>query len=113
MRAGRGESRPAQAFRRATAGRFSERRQRSKRYPVARSTFLLLFSRIPCLIPAAVLPHSGRVVKTIINESRPPGAYEVAWLADDDRGTRVASDVYFYVLRANGLTARNRVCVVE
>jgi hypothetical protein len=43
---------------------------------------------------------AGRVVTTLIDESRPAGQYEVAWNGTEASGGAVASGVYFYRLKA-------------
>ncbi len=39
---------------------------------------------------------AGRVVTTLVNETREPNAYTVTWDGTNNRGERVASGVYFY-----------------
>jgi hypothetical protein len=38
----------------------------------------------------------GRLVKTLIDESKEPGYYTIHWHGDDDRGRKASSGVYFY-----------------
>jgi len=42
----------------------------------------------------------GRKVRTLVNEEKMPGTYEVTFDGTDSSGDRVASGVYFYTLRA-------------
>jgi hypothetical protein len=62
---------------------------------------------IPYRVPAAAHPQrvrlvvldvSGRVVRTLVDEDQPGGAYHVSWEGKDERGAHVSSGVYFYVL---------------
>jgi hypothetical protein len=45
---------------------------------------------------------SGRLVRTLVNEQRPAGVQEVRWTGVNDNGERVASGVYFFMMRTNG-----------
>jgi len=42
---------------------------------------------------------AGRLIRTLVNEERPAGAQTVQWYARNDNGERVASGVYFFVMR--------------
>jgi hypothetical protein len=42
----------------------------------------------------------GRLVKTLVNETREAGYHEVVWRGDDGAGRRVATGTYFYVIDA-------------
>ncbi|MBN1884247.1 MAG: T9SS type A sorting domain-containing protein [Candidatus Krumholzibacteriota bacterium] len=44
----------------------------------------------------AVYDVTGALVRTLVNEHRPAARYSVVWDGTDDRGSRVASGVYFY-----------------
>lgn len=37
----------------------------------------------------------GQEIRTLVNEEKPVGVYEVTWDGKDDYGHRVASGVYF------------------
>jgi len=50
-------------------------------------------------VELAVFNAAGRRVITLLNESRPPGAYQIRWRGVDNSGRRVASGLYFYRLR--------------
>ncbi|HET6350224.1 MAG TPA: FlgD immunoglobulin-like domain containing protein [Candidatus Krumholzibacteria bacterium] len=43
---------------------------------------------------------SGRVVRVLVDENQSGGTRDVVWNGNDDRGTRVASGVYYCVLQA-------------
>ena len=49
-----------------------------------------------------ILDISGRVVRSLVDEEQGSGTHDVRWDGTDDRGGRVASGVYFYVLDADG-----------
>jgi len=42
---------------------------------------------------------AGRLIRTLVDEQRPAGAQTVHWYARNDNGERVASGVYFFVMR--------------
>jgi hypothetical protein len=44
----------------------------------------------------------GRLVRTLVADRRPPGAYRVAWNGRDEAGRRVAPGTYLYLLQAAG-----------
>jgi hypothetical protein len=50
----------------------------------------------------AVYDLQGGLVRTLVDDSQGSGGYSVDWDGSDDRGRRVASGVYFYVLEAAG-----------
>ena len=51
---------------------------------------------------------TGQLVRTLVDESRAGGAYEVAWDGRDDSGIAVSSGTYFYELRADGRLIQSR-----
>lgn len=54
-----------------------------------------------------VFDASGRLVRTLVDASLPPGSYRARWNGKNDRGATVASGRYFYRL-AVGKTVRTR-----
>ncbi len=44
----------------------------------------------------------GQLVRTLVDEEKLPGRYEVVWDGKDDRGKEVTSGVYFYRLETEG-----------
>ena len=49
----------------------------------------------------SIYDAAGRLVRELINESRPAGPYATVWNGKDQNGSAVASGVYFYRLTAN------------
>ena len=43
----------------------------------------------------------GQLVKTLVEEEKSPGDYQVIWDGTNDEGKEVASGIYFYQLKAN------------
>jgi hypothetical protein len=54
----------------------------------------------PSYVSLRIYDAAGRLVTTLIDESRPAGQYETAWPGTDGTGGTVASGVYFYRLKA-------------
>ena len=48
----------------------------------------------------AIYNLSGQLVKTLVTRQFPAGFHRVTWNATDDKGVRVASGMYLYVLKA-------------
>jgi hypothetical protein len=43
---------------------------------------------------------AGRLVRTLVSGMKEPGSYTATWNGRNDRGTRVASGIYFYGMKA-------------
>jgi hypothetical protein len=56
---------------------------------------------------------SGALVRTLVNESKAPGAYALEWDGRDDRGTTVSSGVYFYRLVAGEFSDVRKMTLVK
>lgn len=56
---------------------------------------------------------AGRLVRTLIDESLPPGHHSAVWDRRDDRGEEVASGIYLYRVEGPGLEARGKVVVLK
>jgi len=65
--------------------------------------------------PVRIVVHdvAGRVVRTVLDEVRPTGAYDVEWNGRDDTGQPVASGVYLVKLTTNGQTDTQRGVIVR
>ena len=56
---------------------------------------------------------SGARVRTLVNESKRGGRFEVEWDGRDNAGNRVASGVYFYRLSQPGYTATKKMVLLK
>ncbi|HEY6437202.1 MAG TPA: FlgD immunoglobulin-like domain containing protein, partial [Ignavibacteriaceae bacterium] len=45
----------------------------------------------------------GQQVASLVNEQRSAGSYSVVWNADDSKGIKLSSGIYFYKLKASGV----------
>ena len=52
------------------------------------------------LVSVAVYDVAGRLIRSLINESRPAGSYSVVWDGKNDLGASVATGVYIYSIDA-------------
>ena len=55
----------------------------------------------------------GRLVRTLLDEARSAGTYEVKWDGRDEGGRRAASGVYLYRLDAVGQVLQNKMTLVK
>jgi hypothetical protein len=55
----------------------------------------------------------GRVIRTLVQETKSPGRYEIAWDGRDDRGGGVASGVYLCALRVGSYRAVKKMVLVK
>jgi M6 family metalloprotease-like protein len=60
-----------------------------------------------------VFDVSGALVRTLVNESKAPGAYSLQWNGRDDRGTAVSSGVYFYRITAGDFTDVRKMTLLK
>ena len=65
------------------------------------------------MVRLEVYDLTGRRVRTLVDESRPAGRYEVTWNGTDDNGARVASGTYFYRLQAGSFTRTEKMTLVK
>lgn len=61
----------------------------------------------------AIYDVNGALVRTLANESRAPGAYQLTWDGRNDRGASVASGVYFYRLTAGSFTQTKKMVLLK
>ncbi len=55
----------------------------------------------------------GQMVRTLVNEPKEPGTYEVIWDGKDESGDEVASGVYFYKLEAEDFTQTKKMVLIR
>ena len=60
-----------------------------------------------------VFDVSGALVRTLVNESKAPGAYSLEWNGRDDKGTAVSSGVYFYRITAGDFSDVRKMTLVK
>jgi hypothetical protein len=55
----------------------------------------------------------GREVKTLVNDERPAGKYQVIWNATDNFGNKVTSGIYIYSLRTNSYSQSRKMILMK
>jgi hypothetical protein len=60
-----------------------------------------------------VFDTAGRRVRTLVDESQAAGDHEIEFDGRDDRGAGLASGVYFYRLRAGGVTQTRKMVLLK
>ncbi|MFB0517595.1 MAG: FlgD immunoglobulin-like domain containing protein [Candidatus Neomarinimicrobiota bacterium] len=56
---------------------------------------------------------TGRLVNTLINETKQPGTYQVQWNGRDSQGQRMPSGVYFYSLDTGSYRAIKKMLLIK
>ena len=56
---------------------------------------------------------AGRLVRTLVDESRAANVYDITWDGVNDHGERVASGVYFYRLVAGKFRATRKMVLLK
>jgi hypothetical protein len=64
-------------------------------------------------VQVSIYDVNGRLVRTLANEMRAAGAYELRWDGHDDGGQAAASGVYFYRLVAPGFTQTRKMVLLK
>ena len=64
-------------------------------------------------VSLAVYDITGRLVKTLVDESQKSGVYRIQWAGLDDAGERVPSGIYFYRLKVGGKTETKKVVLLR
>ncbi len=60
-----------------------------------------------------VFDQRGRLVRTLVNESMTAGSKSVIWNGLDDRGQRVNSGVYLYLIEADGFRTTRKMTLLK
>ena len=67
----------------------------------------------PAHVSLRIYNAAGRLVTTLIDESRPAGQYEAIWNGTGDTGGAVASGVYFYRLKAGSFEETKKMILLR
>jgi flagellar hook assembly protein FlgD len=68
---------------------------------------------VPGKVTLRVFDVTGRVIKTLVEETKTTGAYAVVWDGTNDRGEKVASGVFFYQFEAPGYQSAKKLVIVQ
>ena len=55
----------------------------------------------------------GQLVRTLVDEEKTPGKYEINWDGNDDSGKEVGSGIYFYQLRTRDYTDTKKMVLLR
>ncbi len=64
-------------------------------------------------VTLAIYDVAGRLVRRLVEGTRPPGDHGVGWDGLDDRGVAVATGVYYYRLSVGGSSASKKVVLIR
>jgi hypothetical protein len=81
--------------------------------PFNQSTIIEYALSTSSIVSITVYNSLGQIVNSLVDSYRPAGSYSVFWDGKDLSGNDVASGVYFYTLRADGLRETKRMVVIK
>jgi flagellar hook assembly protein FlgD len=55
----------------------------------------------------------GQLVRTLVNESKSEGSYQIQWDGSDNYGRRVSSGVYFYRIKAGEFSKTRKMVILK
>jgi len=55
----------------------------------------------------------GQTIKTLVNQNLPAGRYQTVWLAENERGQKVGSGVYFYLMESNNFRDLKKMILID
>jgi hypothetical protein len=64
-------------------------------------------------VQLAIYNTSGQLVRMLVIGQKSAGTHKVMWDANDNNGTRVASGVYLYMLKAGNFTAQRKLVLMK
>ena len=67
----------------------------------------------PGKVQLRVFDVSGRVIRTLVDETKTAGSFSVMWDGKNDGGERVASGVFFYQLNAPGSELNKKIVILQ
>ncbi len=82
--------------------------------PFNPSTIIRYDIAAPGTVELKIYDARGTLVKTLLQEHRDPGRYEIGWDGTNNTGLRVASGIYFYRLRTGtGFTKTRKIILLR
>lgn len=81
--------------------------------PVTTIRYAVSGSQIPLHTTLTIYNVMGQKVRTLIDEPKSAGNYEVIWDGKDENGQSVASGIYFYRIRAGDFTATKKMVILK
>jgi hypothetical protein len=65
------------------------------------------------LVTIKIYNVAGKLVKTLLNEVKDAGSHKVKWYGKNNRGSNVASGVYFYKMETKGFTNTKKMVLLR
>jgi hypothetical protein len=65
------------------------------------------------LVTVKIYDVAGRIVRTLLNEVRAPGAHSILWDGRNNLGTDAASGIYFYKMETAGFQATKKLVLLR
>ncbi|GAB4372740.1 MAG: hypothetical protein Kow0042_16230 [Calditrichia bacterium] len=65
------------------------------------------------LVELTIYNLNGQKVRTLVNERKPAGNYQIQWDGRDDSGRQVASGVYLYRIRAGAFSQTKKMILMK
>ncbi|MDZ7263012.1 MAG: PKD domain-containing protein [candidate division KSB1 bacterium] len=66
----------------------------------------------PTAVKVVIYNRLGQKVRTLVDETKPAGRYQVRWNGCDDNGRRVSSGIYFYQLESSKFNATRKMILL-
>jgi hypothetical protein len=70
-------------------------------------------SKVPHPVTLKVYNILGQLVRTLVDEEKSPGSYQVIWDGKDQSGEEVSSGIYFYKLKAEDYTETKKMILLK
>ena len=55
----------------------------------------------------------GQLIKTLVNETKAPGFYNILWSGTNENNSKVASGIYFYRFESENFIANNKMILIK
>ena len=55
----------------------------------------------------------GQLIKTLVNDTKAPGFYNIEWNGTNESNSRVASGIYFYRFESGNFVANNKMILIK
>jgi flagellar hook assembly protein FlgD len=69
--------------------------------------------KIPAHTSLKIYNILGQKVRTLVEEPKKAGSYEVIWDGKDDQGNQLSSGIYFYQLKAGDYTETKKMLLLK
>ncbi|MCF7913500.1 MAG: T9SS type A sorting domain-containing protein [Candidatus Cloacimonetes bacterium] len=81
--------------------------------PFNPSTMIEYAIKEACQVELSVYNIKGQLVRTLVNELRDPGYYQIIWDGKDNQGSTCASGIYFSQMKAGKEVIRDRMMLIK